>query len=109
MAEGYVDEFAPSWIVLESSDMILEGQRVDSAVLTTSLAARGYATHGVIVDASEYGLPQGRRRAYITSILRCGTADLEAIPPDEVFTHLDNHMNRCRRAPPSLETVLFNW
>jgi hypothetical protein len=105
---GYVHVHAPTWIIVENSDVLLDSQKPDFGVFQDELKSRGYATHGVVVETSQFGLPQRRRRSYIVSLLKCGTADFRERPVGQVLTAFVNNLNLCRRDPPCLTTVLLD-
>ncbi|KIM10843.1 MAG: cytosine methyltransferase [Sulfuricurvum sp. PC08-66] len=62
-------ENAPSYLMLENVDRLLKSpakQRGrDFALMLSSLNSLGYAVEWRVIDASEYGMPQRRKRVYI--------------------------------------------
>ena len=110
---SYVDRFAPSWVMLENSDQLLDGNesmKVNWQRLRRALEARGYMVHGLVVDSSQFALPQTRRRSYIVAFLICArcyavTGSSQDVA-DTVFKQFDSFVAGCRRRPPSLETVI---
>lgn len=62
-------ENAPKYIILENVDRLLKSpasQRGrDFAIILSSLNSLGYAVEWRVINASEYGMPQRRRRVFI--------------------------------------------
>lgn len=62
-------EKAPKYLLLENVDRLLKSpakQRgMDFAIILSSLNALGYAVEWRVINASEYGMPQRRRRVFI--------------------------------------------
>jgi len=62
-------ENAPKYLLLENVDRLLKSpasQRGrDFAIILSSLNALGYAVEWRVIDASEYGMPQRRKRVFI--------------------------------------------
>jgi len=60
---------APSYLMLENVDRLLKSpasQRGrDFAIILSSLSSLGYAVEWRVINASEYGMPQRRRRVFI--------------------------------------------
>ena len=64
-----VSRKAPKYLILENVDRLLKSpasQRGrDFAIILSSLNALGYAVEWRVIDASEYGMPQRRKRVFI--------------------------------------------
>jgi DNA (cytosine-5)-methyltransferase 1 len=64
-------ENAPKYLMLENVDRLLKSpakQRGrDFAIILSSLNSLGYAVEWRVINASEYGMPQRRRRIFITA------------------------------------------
>ncbi len=62
-------EYAPKYLMLENVDRLLKSpasQRGrDFAIILASLNSLGYAVEWRVINASEYGMPQRRRRVFI--------------------------------------------
>lgn len=60
---------APKYLLLENVDRLLKSPATqrgrDFAVILSSLDALGYAVEWRVINASEYGMPQRRRRVFI--------------------------------------------
>jgi DNA (cytosine-5)-methyltransferase 1 len=70
-------EHKPKYLFLENVDRLLispSGQRGrDFAIILKSLNDLGYAVEWRVVNASEYGMPQRRRRIFILAYLKDST------------------------------------
>lgn len=84
-------EKAPKYLLLENVDRLLKSpasQRGrDFAIILSSLNALGYAVEWRVINASEYGMPQRRRRVFILAYKK-GTklyAKLEAFSANELL------------------------
>lgn len=62
---------APKYLILENVDRLLKSpasQRGrDFAIILSSLNSLGYAVEWRVIDASQYGMPQRRKRVFITA------------------------------------------
>ena len=66
-----IDQRLPEWLLLENSDTLDDADHAAGLeLLLNALASRGYDPMPFLIDASEYGLPQVRKRMYILSVLR---------------------------------------
>jgi DNA (cytosine-5)-methyltransferase 1 len=82
---------APKYLLLENVDRLLKSpasQRGrDFAIILSSLNALGYAVEWRVIDASQYGMPQRRKRVFIFASKK-GTKTYKAIAtksPEKVF------------------------
>ena len=80
----------PKYALLENVDRLLKSPRVqrgrDFAVMLASLSDLGYSVEWRIVDSSEYGLPQRRKRVFIFAELNPQWANpRERLESDGVF------------------------
>ena len=66
----------PRFVLLENVDRLLKSPRVqrgrDFAVMLSSLSDLGYSVEWRVVDSSEYGFPQRRKRVFILAELDAG-------------------------------------
>ena len=80
----------PKYALLENVDRLLKSPRVqrgrDFAVMLASLSDLGYSVEWRVVDSSEYGLPQRRKRVFIFAELNPQWANpRERLGSDGVF------------------------
>jgi DNA (cytosine-5)-methyltransferase 1 len=82
---------APNYLLLENVDRLLKSPATqrgrDFAIILSSLDALGYAVEWRVIDASEYGMPQRRKRVFIFASKE-GTKRYQAIAdkqPIDVF------------------------
>ena len=73
----------PKYALLENVDRLLKSPRVqrgrDFAVMLASLSDLGYSVEWRVVDSSEYGFPQRRKRAFILAVRDAEWEDPQAI------------------------------
>ena len=65
----------PRWVVIEN--VVHMRGWAGYKIILTHLEKLGYATQVVVLDASDYGVPQSRRRMFIIG-------DREAVPPQKI-------------------------
>ena len=66
-----IENKLPEWILLENSDTLDDADHAAGLeLLLSELAGRGYDPMPFLIDGSEYGLPQVRKRMYILAVLR---------------------------------------
>ena len=82
---------APKYLLLENVDRLLKSPATqrgrDFAIILASLNALGYAVEWRVIDASQYGMPQRRKRVFIFASKK-GTKMYKAIAkkaPEKVF------------------------
>lgn len=86
-------EVKPSYLILENVDRLLKspnGQRGrDFAVMIKSLSELGYVVEWKVVDASQWGYPQRRKRTYIVGYHKSISSDYLGLL-ESVFPHLES-------------------
>lgn len=103
-----LDAFGAQWILLENSDLLLEEETADWGVMRDVLETRGFKLRPMMVDASEFGLPQRRRRSYLLGIATASSH--HTLKPSAVlpwFRRFDEMLLSCRRLPPCLLDVIL--
>ena len=70
-ALAYVDVFAPSVIIFENSDALLDGDQTKLNKMLSELTSRGYEVKTALRDSLECGVPCARRHLYIMAMLVC--------------------------------------
>lgn len=84
-------ESAPKYLMLENVDRLLKSpanQRGrDFALMLSSLNSLGYAVEWRVIDASDYGMPQRRKRVFILGYKKGTTLynTLEKLSSNEIF------------------------
>ena len=70
----------------------------------------GMESLAVLTDAQLFGLPQMRRRFYISGVRASGNRffDLGLRPCADLFKTMSEHLRRCQRTPPCLSEVLID-
>jgi len=85
-------ENAPKYLILENVDRLLKSpasQRGrDFAIILSSLNNLGYAVEWRVINASEYGMPQRRRRVFIFAS-RIGTKQYDILKKDNPNNIID--------------------
>ncbi len=88
-------EKAPKYLLLENVDRLLKSpasQRGrDFAIILSSLNSLGYAVEWRVINASEYGMPQRRRRVFILAYKR-GTKLYEKLQKFSTTELLNNEL-----------------
>jgi DNA (cytosine-5)-methyltransferase 1 len=87
-----LDKKSPKYLILENVDRLLKSPAFqrgrDFAIILSSLSLLGYAVEWRVVDASEYGMPQRRKRIFIMAYKK-GTKPYRTLAkskPIDVFT-----------------------
>jgi len=86
-------EKAPKYLLLENVDRLLKSpasQRGrDFAIILSSLNALGYAVEWRVINASEYGMPQRRKRVFIFASKK-GTRPYKLLKENDTLEILNN-------------------
>ena len=108
---AYLDSHPIQWVVIEKSDRVLSNKDLpEFNALKRAFELRGYIVHGVIIETSEYSLPQHRRRLWIVGIHRAGTASstFRVRSPQRIYNDFDTSLNSLRQLPPSVEQIIVD-
>ncbi|SFV70172.1 DNA-cytosine methyltransferase [hydrothermal vent metagenome] len=85
---------APKYLILENVDRLLKSpasQRGrDFAIILSSLNSLGYAVEWRVIDASEYGMPQRRKRVFIMAYKK-GTKPYKILASSKSVDVLNNN------------------
>ena len=95
------EELAPTFVVVENVTAFFRrvvrdpesGERMSAALLLVRLLAAKYEAHPFLTDLADFGVPQTRKRAFITFVRRssCVSDRLRARSPYPVPTHAADH------------------
>ncbi len=84
---------APKYLILENVDRLLKSPAFqrgrDFAIILSSLNSLGYAVEWRVIDASEYGMPQRRKRVFILAYKK-GTKLYKALQKSKVNDVFNN-------------------
>lgn len=98
----------PQYIFFENVDRLLNSPATqrgrDFAIILASLADLGYIVEWRIINAADYGMPQRRRRTYITGYLQTSVV-AEKIERIEDWVEYDGVMARAFEFRPKANTV----
>jgi len=87
-------ENKPNYLMLENVDRIINSPATqrgrDFAIILASLSDLGYAVEWRIINAAEYGMPQRRRRTYITAYKTGSNVALSLHDSDDKFDWMLN-------------------
>ncbi|CAK9032499.1 unnamed protein product [Durusdinium trenchii] len=105
-----LDECRPLWFLMENVDM---GDPADdnsnSAAIQKLLRESGYTVRMVLLKASDFALPQRRKRLFLIGVSNQRAQDEMKSTPDEI---LDRVVNVClpamRLSPPDVDIFLLN-
>lgn len=79
---AYVDRFRPRWVIIENVVHMASWARYEE--LFSSLISRGYHVRPQVLDASDFGVPQARKRLF----LLCDTEQMPpVVPPPMIEKH----------------------
>jgi DNA (cytosine-5)-methyltransferase 1 len=81
----------PDYIFFENVDRLLgspaKQRGRDFAIILASLSDLGYTVEWRVINAADYGMPQRRRRTYITGYRRNSTIDRAVEKPEDWMRH----------------------
>ncbi len=101
-------ENAPKYLLLENVDRLLKSpasQRGrDFAIILSSLNSLGYAVEWRVIDASQYGMPQRRKRVFIFAYKK-GTKVYELLASHKI-EDVFNHYSLFEKSFPTKDTLL---
>ena len=112
---GYLKQWAPAMLIMENVDILDEDSSASATktILTymmDTLRDLGMESLAVLTDAQLFGLPQMRRRFYISGVRVSGNRffDFGLRPCADLFKTMSEHLRRCQRTPPCLSEVLID-
>ena len=101
-------EKRPQYIFFENVDRLLNSPATqrgrDFAIILASLADLGYVVEWRIINAADYGMPQRRRRTYITGYLKNSTI-AQKIERMEDWVEFDGVMAKAFEFRPKAGTI----
>ena len=103
---GYLDVHAPDWVILENSDALLDGDRVNFDLMCSEVSSRGYDIKPLILEAMEFAVPTARRRLYLMGVLNLAKS-MVIKDANRHWGEVRQLVCRAQRKPPELQDVLL--
>lgn len=102
-----IDKRTPEFVILENVDTLDEADHAAGLdFVLQELGARGYDTQAFLVDSSEYGLPQARKRVFVLAVLSPGRK-FRVKNYSRFFERVTDVLLACKLRGPGLLHVLL--